>query len=152
MWRKRKWIIVGVVIALVVVGAGITGGLAYAQTPSPNPVKPPAVNPGKDLADRVATILGLDQATVEAAFAQAEKDMQSDAVKSYLDRLVQAGKMTQAEADQYLKWWQSKPQTPQGLILPPNVGGKFFGPRGAFPPFLGKGGVVKIPSPTPSAQ
>jgi hypothetical protein len=152
MWRKRKWIIVGVVVALVVVAAGITGGLAYAQTATPTPNNTPPVNPGKDLADRVATILGLDQAKVEAAFAQAEKDMQSDAVKGYLDKLVQAGKMTQSEADQYLQWWQAKPQTPQGLKLLPPAGGKVFGPRGFFPAFPGKGGVIKAPSPTPSAQ
>ena len=146
MWRKKKWIIVGVVIALVVVGAGITGGLAYAQTGTNNSA---TNNPGKALADRVADILKLDRTTVENAFAQAEKDMKNDAVKAYLDKLVQAGKMTQAEADKYLQWWQSKPETPQGLNLPGLPGGKFMGPRGGFHGMMGKGGLLPSPTTTP---
>ena len=150
MWRKKKWIIVGVVIALVVVGAGITGGLAYAQTSGSN--NSAANNPAKALADRVADILKLDRTTVENAFAQAEKDMKNDAVKAYLDRLVQAGKMTQAEADKYLQWWQSRPETPQGLNLPSLPGGKFMGPRGGFPGMMGKGTFLPSPTATPNAK
>jgi hypothetical protein len=148
MWRKRKWIIVGVIVALVVVSAGIAGGVVYAQ--SSGSQSTPKTNPGKDLADRVATILGVDQSKVEAAFTQAEKDMQSDAAKNYLQGLVTAGKMTQAEADSYLQWLQSRPQTPQGLNLPPAMGGKGFGPRGGFRGFMGRGVPPNLPVPTPT--
>ena len=149
MWQKKKWIIVGGVIALVVVGAGITGGIAYAQSSGSS--NSTTNNPGKALADRVADILKLDRTTVENAFAQAEKDMKNDAVKTYLDRLVQAGKMTQAEADKYLQWWQSRPQTPQGLNLPQMPGGKFMGP-GGFPGMMGKRGLPPPPTATPNAK
>jgi uncharacterized membrane protein len=148
MFRKRKWIIVAAVAAVVVVVGGVMGGVAYAQTSTPT--NPPVTNPGKDLADRVATILKLDPATVESAFTQAEKDMQNDAVKSYLDKLVQAGKMTQADADAYLTWLQSKPQTSSGLNVP-LPGGRGFGFGGGFRGFPGKG-VTPAPSPSVKTQ
>jgi hypothetical protein len=148
MWKRKKWMIIAALAAVVVVVGGVMGGVAYAQTTTP--AKPPVTNPGKDLADRVATILKLDPATVEAAFAQAQKDMQSDAVKSYLDKLVTAGKMTQADEDAYLKWLQSKPQTSPGLNVPmPGSRGFGFGggPRG----FMGKG-MMPVPKPSVTAQ
>jgi hypothetical protein len=149
MWRKRKWIIVAVLAAVVVIVGGVMGGVVYAQSSSATSTPP--INPGKDLADRVAAKLNLDPATVESAFAQAEKDMQNDAVKAYLDKLVQAGKMTQSDADKYLQWWQSKPETPQGLRGLPGFGGRGFGFRGGFRGFGGKG-VTPVPSPSTSTQ
>jgi hypothetical protein len=35
--------------------------------------------------------------------------MQYEALKSWLQDLVDKGKITQEEADQYLEWWQSRP-------------------------------------------
>jgi uncharacterized membrane protein len=146
MWRRKKWMIVAALAAVVVIVGGVIGGVAYAQTSQP--AKPPATNPGKDLADRVATILGTDQAKTEAAFAQAEKDMQNNAAKSCLDKLVQAGKMTQTDENNYLTWLQSRPQTASGQNIP-LPGGRGFGFRGGFRGFPGKGGTPPpIPSPT----
>jgi uncharacterized membrane protein len=136
MFKKRKWIIVAALAAVVVIVGGVVGGVAYAQTTTPT--TPPANNPGKDLADRVATILNLPQADVEAAFAQAQKDMQNDAVKSYLDKLVAAGKMSQTDADAYLNWLQSRPQLSTGPNVLPGMGGPGFGFRGGIRGFGGK--------------
>jgi hypothetical protein len=147
MWKRKKWMIIAAIAAVVVI-VGVMGGVAYAQTTTPT--KPPVTNPGKDLADRVATILNLPPATVEAAFAQAQKDMQSDAVKSYLDNLVTAGKMTQADEDAYLKWLQSKPQTSTGLNVPV-PGGKGFGFGGGPRGFMGKG-MMPAPKPPVTTQ
>jgi hypothetical protein len=150
MWHKRKWIILVSVVAAVVILGGILGGVVYAQTSTPPTPTTTTANPGKDLADRVAAILKLDPATVESAFAQAQKDQQNDAVKSYLDKLVQAGKMTQADADKYLQWWNSRPQTSQGLNGLPGICGRGFGMmRGGFHGF---GGNAATPAPSPSTS
>ena len=149
MWRKRKWTIIVILAAVVVIVGGVMGGVAYAQFSSATSNS--ATNLGKDLADRVAAILKLDPTTVESAFAQAGKDMQNDAVKSRLDKLVQAGKMTQADEDSYLQWWQSMPQTPQGVPVLPGLGGRGFGFKGGFHGFDGKG-VTPAPSPSTSTQ
>jgi hypothetical protein len=52
--------------------------------------------------------------------------MQNDAVKSYMDKLVQAGKMSQDDADKYLLWWQSKPNTTPSLKGQPGLGCRGF--------------------------
>ena len=65
--------------------------------------------PANTLLARVATILGIDQSKLESAVTQAKTEMQTDALKNRLQTLVANGTITQDQADQYLKWWQSKP-------------------------------------------
>ena len=128
MWKNKKWIIIGVVAAVVILVAGIVGAaVVNAQSPTPTPT-PSANNPGKAFADRVATILGIDQAKVENAFAQAQKDMRNEAMSNRLKGLVAQGKITQQQADEYLKWWESRPNLP--AQLGPN--GPMMGPKGDF--------------------
>jgi hypothetical protein len=147
MWRKKKWIIIGALAAIVILVAGIAGGVAYADSSSGS--TPSSSNPGKSLPDRVATILGLDQTTVENAFAQAQKDMQDEALNNRLQSLVSQGKLTQDQADSYKAWLQSKPELPQGLNLSPGLGPQgHMGFRGGFHGFPGKG-VTPPPTNTP---
>lgn len=140
VFRKKKWMIVGIIAAIVVLVAGIVGGVVvYAQstsTPSNN-------NTGKSFADRVATILGLDQTTVENAFTQARKEMKDEALTNRLNSLVAQGKLTQQQADQYKSWWESRPDVPaiSGLQGPRGFRGGFRCPPGFGQP---------APSPTPS--
>jgi len=103
MWRKRKWIIAAAILAVVVLLAGSVGGVALAQTSSTGD------NPEKTLLARVAAILGIDQQKLEDAFAQAQKEMRDEALDSRLRGLVEKGKITQEQADQYRQWWQSRP-------------------------------------------
>ena len=63
----------------------------------------------KSLLSRVAEILGIDQTKLEAAVKQAQSEKQLEALKTRLNNLVKSGKITQAQADDYLKWYQSKP-------------------------------------------
>jgi len=117
MWRSKKFILVASLIAIVLVGstAGVvlarsanggegTGVIALAQT-SDN-------TSSTTLLARVAKILGIDQKQVEDAFAQAQRDMQQEALDAYLKKLVDQGKITQEQADQYKSWWQARPETP----------------------------------------
>jgi hypothetical protein len=119
MWRRHKLIIASVLAATVLL-AGSVGGVVFAQTGGAG-----AATSGKTLAARVATILGIDQQRVEDAFAQARKDMRTEALDTYLQTQVDQGKLTQEQAAQYKTWWQSRPDVPVG----PGFRGH-FGPRG----------------------
>jgi hypothetical protein len=144
MWFKKKWILITVLAAVIILVIGVVGGVAYAQTPTTTPTSTPT----KTLAARVATILGIDQAKMEAAFTQAQKDMQDEALNTRLQELVKAGKMTQEQADKYKAWIQSRPNVPQGLGL---EDGKGFpgGPRGMGP---GPNQIPASPTATPKTS
>ena len=105
MWRSKKFIIVAVLAAVVLVGS--IGGVALAQTGSASD------SSGKTLLARDATILGIDQQKVESAFTQAQTEMRDEALDSYLQNLVEQGKITQEEADQYKACLQSRPDMAQ---------------------------------------
>ncbi len=119
MWRKKKFILIAILVPLVVVGSLV--GVALAQTASTDNAmvgkslagSTANTTAGNTLLARVAKILGIDQTKVENAFTQARKDMQNEAMDSYLKNLVTEGKITQAQADQYKTWWQSKPDMTQ---------------------------------------
>ena len=100
--RRSKKLIVGVVLAVVVL-AGSIGGVVVAQTENGDDSQP------KTLLARVAEILGIDQQNLEDAFAQAQSEMQDEALDSRLQKLVDEGKITGEEADQYKAWLQAKP-------------------------------------------
>jgi hypothetical protein len=105
MLKNKKVIIIGALIAMVII-AGTIGGIALAQdegTTSGNTTEP------KTLMTRVAEILGINQQDLEAAVTQARNEMQLENVKNRLQNLVKEGRITQAQADEYLEWWQSKP-------------------------------------------
>ena len=100
MWRSKRFIIA--VLATVLL-AGTISGLAFAQTGSTSD------GSGKTLLARVAEILSIDQQKVEDAFAQAQREMREEALDNYLKNLVDQGKITEEEADQYKAWWQARP-------------------------------------------
>lgn len=101
MWRSKK-VIIAVVVAVVLL-VGSIGGVALAQTGSTSQ------DSGKTLLARVATILGIDQKKVEDAFAQAQREMRDESLNNYLKNLIDQGKITQPQADEYKKWLQSRP-------------------------------------------
>ena len=98
---KRRWLI-GSVVATVMV-LGIMGGMVMAQ-------ETPGDADKSSFAARVAEILGLDEATVQDAIDQAKAEMRDEALQSKLDRLVESGRMTQEQADEYKTWLESKPE------------------------------------------
>jgi len=62
----------------------------------------------------------MDSGQLKDALDQARSEMQDEALESRLQNLVDEGKITQEEADQYLEWWQSRPD----IELPlPGLGG-----------------------------
>ncbi len=143
MWRKKKWIIIGVLAAVVILTAGIVGAVVVnAQNPSPT-----VTNPQKAFADKVAAILGIDPAKVESAFTQAQKEMQDEALTNRLNALVKQGKLTQQQADQYKQWWESRPNIPAPLGPQGHMG---F--RGGFKGMPGFGKIAPPPTPSPTTS
>ena len=142
MWRRKKLILMAL-LATVLLGA-VAGGVAVAQSGSVESSQLSAstestqpVDQSGALLARVAEIyqqntgVAIDQEALKSAFAQAQKDMQIEALKDRLQKLVDEGTMTQAQADQYLQWWQSRPDVPGPLDgMGPGPMGRGMGPRG----------------------
>jgi hypothetical protein len=132
--RKRKWFIPVVVVSVLLIG-GITGGLVTAASDSSSNTE--AQNQATDryqaLLDRACAIyeeemgVAIDSGQLKDALDQAQGELQEEALESRLQNLVDDGQMTQEEADQYLEWWQSRPD----IELPlPGLGG--HGPGGGM--------------------
>ena len=135
MWFRKKVIIIPVLVALVLVGT--IAGIALAQDESDS-------SSGNTLLAKVASILGIDQTTLEDAFAQAQKEMREEAMTNYLQEMVSEGKITQEEADQYETWWDARPNALDKL----GPGFEFGGCGRGF--HHGGGGLWM--APTPSTQ
>jgi len=111
MWRRKKFIIITVTVAAVV--AGCLAGVVFAN-PENGDASQPEPKYGA-LLDRVCEIyeentgVTIDSQQLGDAFAQAQREIRDEALESRLQELVDEGKITQDEADQYLEWWQSRP-------------------------------------------
>jgi hypothetical protein len=129
MKRKRLIIISSIVAGLIVV-MGVVGGSVWAASTTTSTSA--ATNPESIFAAKVATILGIDQAKVEAAFTQAQKEMRTDAENSRLAKMVADGTITQEQADQYKAWLASQPDVP--ALNGPRGGRGMMGPGFGCPP------------------
>jgi polyhydroxyalkanoate synthesis regulator phasin len=92
-----------------------------------------------------STGVAIDSEQLRGALDQARSEIQNEALESRLQDLVNDGKMTQEEADNYLEWWQSRPDTElplPGLGRRGPGGGMMWG--GGFQPWGG-------PCPMPEA-
>jgi hypothetical protein len=64
--------------------------------------------------------VAIDSEQLRDALDQARGELRDEALKTRLQKLVDEGKITQGEAEQYLEWWQSRPD----IELPlPGLGG-----------------------------
>jgi len=130
MWRSKKFVIITVTVAAVV--AGCLAGVVFAD-PENGDASQPESKCGV-LLDRVCEIyeentgVTIDPQQLRDAFVQAQSEMRDEALGSHLQKLVNDGKITQEEADQYQEWWESRPDVPfrLGSCIP---GRHFFGGR-----------------------
>ena len=63
----------------------------------------------------------IDSEQLKDALKQAQSELRDEALQNLLENLVDEGKITQEEADQYLEWWQSRPDVELPL---PGLGGR----------------------------
>ncbi len=129
---KRRTKVLLVVVAGLLVIAGIFGATAaFADNSTSGNGTTPAADLMQKIADNYQAITGqtLDTTALQQAFQQAQTQIQQDNLKTFLDKLVTDGVITQDQTDQYLEWFNSRPDVPQ---LNGNGGffGRLFGPRG----------------------
>lgn len=129
--KKRKWFIPVVVVSVLLIG-GITGGVVAATSDNSSSTEDQsqATNRYQELLDRACAIyeeetgVAIDSEQLKEALDQARSGIQDEALESRLQDLVDEGKITQEEADQYLEWLQSRPD----IELPlPGLGGHGHG-------------------------
>jgi len=136
--KKRKWFIPVVVVSVLLIG-GIVGGVVVAGDDSSSNTtagnQSQAADRYQALLDRACAIyeektgVAIDSEQLKDALEQARSEIRDEALGSWLQDLVDNGKISQGEADQYLEWWQSRPD----IKLPlPGLGGqcRCFRPRG----------------------
>lgn len=111
MWRSKKFIIIAVLTVLVL-GVAL-GGVAMAQADDED--TPPQAANGSSLLEKVAEIyeentgVAIDAQELEKAFTEAGQAIRDEALDNYLQKLVDDGKITQEQADQFKAWLESKP-------------------------------------------
>lgn len=126
---KSKKVVLLSAVAIAMLIAGIAAGVTLAQSGNGNETQ--ANTQYEELLNKVATIyqqntgVTIDPQQLETAFTEAQKQMQTEALQTWLQNLVTEGKITQAQADQYLQWWNSRPDVP--LLEMPRGGGMMWG-------------------------
>ena len=137
--RKRKWFVPVVVVSVLLIGGIVGGVVAAAEDGSSNGEdQSQMIDRHQALLERACAIYGeqtgvtIDSEQMKDALKQAREEMRDEALENWLQDLVNGGEITEEEADQYLEWWQSRPD----IELPlPGLGG--HGPGGGM--MLGKG-------------
>jgi uncharacterized membrane protein len=125
--RKRKWFIPVVVVSVLLIG-GVVGGVVVAGSNNSSNTEDQSQTADRyqALLDKACAIyeentgVAIDSGQLKDALEQAQSEMRDEALQNWLQDLVDKGKITQGEADQYLEWWQSRPD----IELPlPGLGG-----------------------------
>lgn len=107
MWKSKKFIVVAVLVAVVLVAS--TAGVVLAQDQNAG------AGPRQALLARVAKILGMDQQKLENAFKQAMGEQRAQLKETFeqkLQKLVADGKITQKQADDFKAWLKARPDIP----------------------------------------
>ena len=117
MWRGKKVMVIALA-AILLVGSSV--GVVLADDNGDEAGSPPEARHWA-LLDRVCEIYEentgttIDQQALQDAFAQARSEIQAEAMQNRLANLVEQGRIIQDEADQYLEWWQSRPDVSVGF-------------------------------------
>jgi hypothetical protein len=144
MWRSKKFIVIASLVAVLLVGS--IGGVVLAQTENEDDNTPAAQH--EAMLARVCEIYNIanpeapiDCEALKDAFTQAGSELRAEAQEKmaeardkHLQSLIDEGKITQEQIDQFDAWLESKPEVPfvPGLVGPDGHRG-FGGPGGGFP-------------------
>ena len=109
---RKRWLWISILVGTLALGALATGAAVLAQGDGEgdgSTTEPPAK---QSFASRVAAILELDETTVQSAFDQVKREVQDERLENKLTRLVALGKLTEAQKQEYLDWYRSRPEGP----------------------------------------
>jgi len=150
MWRSKKLIISAVLAAVVLVGS--IGGVVLADDGDADN-QPEAQFDA--LLDRTAAVYqektgtALDIDALKESFNETRNEMRIEALQERLQAMVDEGKITQEQADEYLEWQQARPDVPFGFgQRGPGGPGKFRGRMGGC--FGGFGRFAPEPPASPA--
>lgn len=116
MWRNKKLILSAVLAAVLLLGT--LGGVVLAQDDVGNETQ--VQDRCGVLLDKITTVyeentgVAIDEEQLKEAFKQAHREMVNEAVQTRLQKMVENEVITQEEADQYLEWWQARPDVQLG--------------------------------------
>ena len=114
MWRSKKFLLIGLIS--VVVLAGTLGGFALASADDEDSNQPQIEK--VNIIDKVAEIYekntgtAIDSQELQKAFEEARDVVMTDALDQYLQSLVDEGKITQEQLDQFKAWLDARPSFP----------------------------------------
>jgi hypothetical protein len=119
MWRSKKFIIIAV-LTILLLGSTL-GGVAIAQADDQNndaTTTPTVTDKVSSFLEKVAEIyqnntgVAIDSEALQQAITEAKEAMKDAALDKYLDKLVEEGKITQEQANEYKAWLEAKPSLP----------------------------------------
>lgn len=115
MWKIRKLVLPGILVAAMLIGG--TAGLALAQEDEGDQgwrgaLRDTVQARRSALMTRVAEILNIDQQELEDAFSQAQRELRKEYLESTLQELVSEGTLTQTQADELKAWIEARPDIP----------------------------------------
>jgi len=122
MWRSKKFILIAVIAAVVLVGS--IGGVVLANDDE----NQPKAKFGEFI-DKVCEIYedntgyAIDTDELQNAIAEAQNEMQAAAIEAHLAKMVENGVIDETQAQELQEWWESRPDVP----VVPGLGG-WFGP------------------------
>ena len=108
---KRMKALIAVVVAILVLTVGGTAVVMAQDEPTPTPEAG-----ANGLLARVAEILDIPQEDLTSAFKQAQQEIRQETFLRFLDKAVEEERITQEEADEYLEWWEQRPEVCDRLM------------------------------------
>ena len=114
MRRSRKIILIA--LLAVVVLAGSIGGIALANTEDEDNSQPGARH--EAMLNRVCEIyedntgVAIDSQELQNAFTQARSEIMTEARDNFRQRLIDEGKVTEEQLDEFDAWMEARPDTP----------------------------------------
>ena len=98
---RKRWLVIPVVVLALAIA--VAAGAVLAQSTGD-------ADGSKSFVGRVAETLGLEEDTVADAMKQAWQEMHEERLQARLDALVESGRITQEQADEYKTWLDSRPE------------------------------------------
>ncbi len=102
MKKRLSIFLIGTAVSVVAV-VGAFAGLAAAQSNDDD-------GDSQTFVERVAAFLGIESDDLESAMQQVKEEIQSERRDAKFSELVEAGTLTQEEADAIKEWQDSKPE------------------------------------------